>query len=326
MFFVVDSPLKGKEYDKGSDWFKERKDCQEGRQDMEHNLEMRQEHSQCEEKTKQTLYQIGMFAAMNHVTVKALRFYEEQGLLLPAHVDEESGYRYYTMPQMANVQQILALKEAGFKLEEIKEIRRSGKKDRVLLKKKNEILEEMARLTAKLAKLEGYMNEDSMSIDVPVRVRTIPETVTAVKRCRIETYDCLFELMPELGSEMEKLGCKCALPEYCFTNYLEPGYKADDIPVEICEAVTEKKEDTEQVKFKVFPQVEAACVFHKGSYRELARTYEAALRFIEDNHYTICGGIREKYIDGVWNKDSESEWLTEIQIPVMKRQKEGGKE
>lgn len=77
--------------------------------------------------------------------------------------------------------------EAGFKLEEIKEIRRSGKKDRVLLKKRNEILEEMARLTAKLAKLEGYMNEESMSIDVPVRVRTIPETVTAVKRCRIST-------------------------------------------------------------------------------------------------------------------------------------------
>ncbi len=32
----------------------------------------------------------------------------------------------------------------------------------------------------------------------------------------------------------------------------------------------------------------------------------------------ICGNIRESYIDGVWNKDTEEEWLTEIQIPVRK--------
>lgn len=65
-------------------------------------MEMREIHQGCEEKQEGARYQIGMFAAMNHVTVKALRFYEEQGLLIPAYVDEESGYRYYTMAQMAD--------------------------------------------------------------------------------------------------------------------------------------------------------------------------------------------------------------------------------
>ena len=40
-------------------------------------MEMRHEHKPCEGRTNDTLYKIGMFAAMNHVTVKALRFYEE---------------------------------------------------------------------------------------------------------------------------------------------------------------------------------------------------------------------------------------------------------
>ena len=43
------------------------------------------------------------------------------------------------------------------------------------------------------------------------------------------------------------------------------------------------------------------------------------LRYIEENNYEIVDSIRESYIDGVWNKDSEKEWLTEIQIPVRKK-------
>ena len=56
-------------------------------------MEMKHEHKPCEIKDSGTLYKIGMFAAMNHVTVKALRFYEEQGLLIPAQINHENGYR-----------------------------------------------------------------------------------------------------------------------------------------------------------------------------------------------------------------------------------------
>lgn len=70
---------------------------------------------------------------MNRVTVQALRFYETQGLLMPAHIDEENGYRYYTMSQMAVVHQITALKQAGFTLEDIARINAGDDKDVFLL-------------------------------------------------------------------------------------------------------------------------------------------------------------------------------------------------
>jgi len=48
------------------------------------------------------------------------------------------------------------------------------------------------------------------------------------------------------------------------------------------------------------------------------KAYAAVIQFAENNGYRITGPFRESYIDGIWNKESEEEWLTEIQLPVEK--------
>ena len=282
-------------------------------------MEMKQEHKPCEERTGDTLYKIGMFAAMNHMTVKTLRFYEEQGLLIPALIHPETGYRYYTLSQMAVLHQISALKQAGFTLEEIAHINAGADEEAVLLKKKAELLAKIADLTRQIAVVDGYLSKKKTGLSAPVLIKTIPQTTVAFMRIRLESYDGLFDRMPEMGTLMEKAGCECALPEYCFTAYPEAGYKDADILVDICESVVAAKKETGDLRFKTLPEIQAACVFHKGSYRTFAESYETVLRYIEENGYEIAGEIRESYIDGVWNKDDESQWLSEIQVPVRKR-------
>lgn len=282
-------------------------------------MKMNEKHEAFTEKEVPHLYKIGMFAQMNHVTVKALRFYEEQELLLPAYVDGENGYRYYTMNQMADIQRITALKQAGFTLDDIKLINQGADTAPLLASKKAAILRKIAELTSQIAIIDGYLSGPAGTLDTPVLIRKIPAVTVAAMEKRIDSYDELFSLMPEMGAEMERLGCQCALPEYCFTHYLEPGYKDDHILIETCEAVTEKKEDSALVKFRELPEITAACIFHKGSYDNFPQTYATILRFIEENGYEICGNIRENYIDGIWNKDSEEDWLSEIQIPVRVR-------
>lgn len=44
-----------------------------------------------------------------------------------------------------------------------------------------------------------------------------------------------------------------------------------------------------------------------------------AFKWIEENGYTGADNPRESYIDGVWNKENENEWLTEIQIPILSK-------
>ena len=281
-------------------------------------MKMYEEHEMCGEADCGTLYKIGMFAAMNRVTVKALRFYEERGLLLPAYIDSETGYRYYKLNQMAALHQISALKQVGFTLEENLQINSGEDEEALLLKKKSELLSKIAELTKQVAVLEGYLAKKKSWLLSPVLIKEVPECIVAYRKTRLDSYDSLFDQMPQMGELMEQAGCICALSEYCFTNYLEPNDKEEDILVELCESVTECKEDTGELHFKTMPKLQIASVFHKGSYNTLADSYERVLKYVEDNGYEIVGAIRESYIDGVWNKEDESEWLTEIQVPIKK--------
>lgn len=283
-------------------------------------MEMKEKHQPCQEKSDNTLYKIGMFAAMNRATVKTLRFYEEQGLLQPALIHPETGYRYYTLSQMAVLHQITALKMAGFTLEDIARINAGADEQKLLLKKKAELLTKIAELTRQIAIVDGYLSKQKIGLSNPVLIKTIPETIVAAMKTRIESYDRLFDAMPKMGAVMESVGCECALPAYCFTNYLEPVYKDEDILVELCESVTAVKKERDGLYFKVMPSVQAACIFHRGSYNTFSESYETVLKFIEENGYEIAGAIRESYIDGIWNKDDESQWLSEIQVPIKKRQ------
>lgn len=283
-------------------------------------MKMNQYHPACEKKREDNLYKIGMFAGMNRVTVKTLRYYDEQKLLEPVYVDDENGYRYYEAGQMAHLQRILALKDMGFSIDDIRRILKGADERALLLEKKQQILKELATLTAKLAQVESYLAKESVNLASPVIVKELPEVIVCSMKQRIQSYDELFTLMPQMGLQMESLECVRAKPEYCFTHYLEEGYQEEDILVEICEDVTEQKADNSLVTFQTMPYIpQAACIFHKGSYNTLHQSYAMLLAYIEENGYEICGNIRESYIDGVWNKETEEEWLTEIQIPVKRK-------
>jgi DNA-binding transcriptional MerR regulator len=65
------------------------------------------------------MFKIGDFSRLSMVTVKALRFYDEIGLLKPVKVDQFTGYRYYTAEQLPRLNYILALKNPGLSLDGI---------------------------------------------------------------------------------------------------------------------------------------------------------------------------------------------------------------
>ena len=77
--------------------------------------------------------------------------------------------------------------------------------------------------------------------------------------------------------------------------------------------------DTETLEIYELEEITEACILFKGFYADFPKTYAVRLKYIEENGYEIAGNIRESYIDGIWNKDDESEWLSEIQIPVRKK-------
>lgn len=267
------------------------------------------------------MYSIGMFSKINRITTKTLRHYDEIGLLKPELVDKFTGYRYYTTTQLPVLHQIITLKQMGLALQDIKEVLDNPKALEVFLRlKEQEILQNIKSEELKLNQIRSFSNiiKGECSLMYTPIIKELPEVIVASMRQVVCGYNEFFNLCPNvMGKEMERVGCVCSIPEYCFNIYHDGEYKEKDIDVEICEAVTEMKEDTDIIKFKIIEKVPTAvCILHKGGYDKLREAYNFVFKWIEDNNYKVIDNPRESYIDGIWNKDSEDEWLTEIQVPV----------
>lgn len=268
------------------------------------------------------MYQIGLFSKMNRITTKTLRHYDEIGLLKPAFVDEFTGYRYYSSEQLPRLHQIITLKQMGLGLLEINQIIAHASSVEVYLKLKEQELEETIQENSnQLGQIRSYLHRlkgENRMIYNPV-IRTLPKVIVASMRMIAPNYNAYFDLIPQMGAQMQKQGAICAVPAYCFNIYHDGEYKECDIDVEVCEAVVAFCEDSEKVRYKIIDEVsQAICVLHRGPYELLREAYAFAFQWIEDNGYSVVGLPRESYIDGIWNKDHEEEWLTEVQIPIRK--------
>ena len=74
------------------------------------------------ERREKVLLKIGELVAFFHISVKAIRLYEKKGIIMPAWVDPDSGYRYYNVNHIHQLNTLIELKSMGFSLNEIKPI------------------------------------------------------------------------------------------------------------------------------------------------------------------------------------------------------------
>ena len=71
------------------------------------------------------LLSIGRFSRLSGLTVKALRHYDEIGLLRPARVDDATGYRYYSLAQARDAESIRRLRSLEVPLDEVADLLRA---------------------------------------------------------------------------------------------------------------------------------------------------------------------------------------------------------
>lgn len=269
------------------------------------------------------MYRIGMFSKLGRVTIKTLHHYDEVGLLVPAHVDEENGYRYYVAGQLFRLNEIVALRQMGFSISEISAIVDGHNVAGILEQRKAELESEVQNVTDQLFRLKNYIIEkkEGHPMNYQAVIKELPAfTVYSAKYC-VPNYAALNEIMPALGEKVSKAnpGIKCVEPGYCFNVYLDGEYRDADINVEICEAVVSAGKDGDGIVFKEIPAVSVVSVLHKGAYESLRKAYVYAMQWVEQNGYRVSDNVRESYIDGIWNKESIEDWLTEIQVPVEKK-------
>ena len=146
----------------------------------------------CHQDLSEKLYRIGVFSQMNRITVKTLRHYDEIGLLKPAYVDEDSGYRYYTSDQLLPLHKILALRDMGFSLEEIRQACNGASEEQLLKRRKQQLLKIMAETGEKLARVEGYLSGGHLDDEYRVILKSLPAVTIASMRVHLDSYADLF--------------------------------------------------------------------------------------------------------------------------------------
>lgn len=265
------------------------------------------------------MYRIGEFSALSKTTIKTLRYYEKEGLIIPRRVDEFTGYRYYDSSQLDEVARIVNLRKLGFSIKDIKRVLSGAQLEQLLNERLHDVEAEIENHKRQLAEINRMIKEINMSQEIITKKLT--RCTVYYKEGIIKDYSELTGFIIQSGAECQQLNpsIKCVQPDYCFVNYLDGQYKEKDIKVRYAQAVVPQDEpfaENESIKFKTLEEVNAVCIYHKGAYDELGKSYSAIMKHIEENGFEIADFPRERYIDGVWNKDDVNEWLTEIQVPI----------
>ncbi|MFN8148389.1 MAG: MerR family transcriptional regulator [Candidatus Nanopelagicales bacterium] len=260
---------------------------------------------------------ISDFARLGQVSVRMLRHYDAIGLLVPASVDPSSGYRSYSPDQLHDLNRIVALKDLGFTLEQVRGLLEEpvgpDELRGMLRLRRTELIEEAravdVRLTAVESRLRMIEQEDTMTADYVVKdipaVRLVAQSRTMQRG--------------EIGQHLESMF-------EAVTRAIGPVPGAFEVPVATYDETEEglavvvgfvgNGPAPEGCELVDYPASSAVCGVHLGAMDRIGESWQALHRWVVENGYEYAGPCREVYVRAV--SPDQSDWVTELQQPVVR--------
>jgi DNA-binding transcriptional MerR regulator len=271
-----------------------------------------------------TLLPIGRFSRLSGLTVKALRHYDDIDLLRPARVDESTGYRYYSLEQLADAGTIARLRELDVPIETCRTI---------LAERDPEVVRE--HLRAHGARLEARLDETQRSLQMLVRLIEDPDGLRAagVALEKVEVKDVAEQPILAMRSRttaegldaeisrsingvadyMNELGAKRAGPP--FTISADPDAEGT-FEVVIGWPTSEPLAGRAPVESLALPSGKVAWAVYRGSYAQLAAAYRAVYEWIEEHGHDVVGDPREIYYTDPDEVPDPADYVTGIVWPL----------
>ncbi|NYH41169.1 DNA-binding transcriptional MerR regulator [Micromonospora jinlongensis] len=273
------------------------------------------------------MFTIGDFARLGRVSVRMLRHYDSIGLLRPASVDPHTGYRFYRADQLRRLNRVIALKELGLTLEQVRAIVDDAvdvaELRGMLRLRRSQLAEQLAadtaRLTAVEARLrmiesEGRMTTQEVVLKEIVPVRVAELTAVAPSYQGEDIGPVIQPLYPELFRRLAGAGITPAGPSIAWYEPA-PGDDGDAVVVHAGVTVGAGAEAASDVAVVDLPAVRtAATIIHHGPMDDVEQSMQVLARWIEDNGYRTDGFAREVYLD--YCPDAPEKGVTELQLAV----------
>ena len=276
------------------------------------------------------MLKIGEFSRYARISIRMLRHYDAEGVLVPAEQDSATGYRLYDVAQLAEANRIKALRDLGF---QVRDIKRLLALDAAALA--DELRQQQAALDAEAARVEercAALGELLRAVDArdaeqtfEVQMKRVPAYDVVTLRMELRDYDEERLAWERLGQLMHARGIAPSEPytEFCTFPTGDVGDAASEtVVVEVSVAAASGEEaavaGADGLRFHRSAELpQAASLMVYGPYERIAAAYASFARWLEA-HPTLraAGDVREIAHRGPWNAADPSDYLTELQIPV----------
>ena len=274
------------------------------------------------------LMPIGVFSTATLVSIKALRLYHEQGLLVPAWIDPTTGYRSYRVSQLVDAQVIKRLRDLDVPLAGVAEVVRARDPEvtrRVIAAHERRIRERLDDLGRLVAELQHAVSEPLLQ--TPVFVRTEPaQHVLAVAETlpnpEHDTYTTF------LGRAYALLDGACARLQIVpigaagalYPPKVDGGSEVVTAYFPVAEPlVLDERSTADGVINLMLPSTTCAVLTHSGSFGSIGDTYRQLGAWVATNATVLEQPVRELYVVSVDEFGSmlpDSELRTEIAWPI----------
>jgi DNA-binding transcriptional MerR regulator/effector-binding domain-containing protein len=268
------------------------------------------------------LFTIGEFSRISGITVKALRFYHEQQLLIPTSIDPQSGYRYYHESLIERAHAIVYLRELELPIESIRQILADAQDDDAQLiaslqKHKKEIEQRIRALKKAVRSLDQFIQNErqvktvSAQVSYDIQEKSVDPMLIAGIRAKGKYSDC----GKRFGQICRSFGRLCSGPP--MTLYYDCEYKENDADFEACVPVKQAK-TVEGISVREIPGGRAVTLLHRGPYDQLHASYAKITAYVKQKGYAVAGPTREIYLKGpgMIFRGNPKKYLTEIQFPI----------
>lgn len=276
------------------------------------------------------MFRIGEFSRVARVSMRLLRYYDELGLLRPAHTDSRNGYRFYSAAQLPQLNRILVLRDLGLSLEQIARFVQDGistdELRGMLLMRRAEIEQSQAELAVRLRLIESRIAAlDTPSSDDPddVVVRAEPERRYLSLRALQPSFASAIELALALQREVPRQMGRAALGPFIVVSH-SPDFELDSIDLELGFAL-----DAEPARLPVLSGVcaklslstlpgyaQVATCVRVGSPAQAHRATERIGRYIEATGYRLAGPNREIFLQAPREGEIETA-VVEMAFPIV---------
>jgi DNA-binding transcriptional MerR regulator/effector-binding domain-containing protein len=262
---------------------------------------------------------VGRFATMTHLSIKTLRHYHQVGLLEPAEVDSETGYRYYTLEQLPTAQLIRRLRDLRMPVADVRAVlvaNSPSERDSLISAHIDHLETELAKTQAALTSLRVLL--DSVAGPDPVYRRAessfsaLAITDDIVVPADIEAWwrEALHELRCAADHHaLQITGPAGGLYDECLFQH-EPGEATVFIPV------TTPRE-LGRIKPLVVPAAEVAVTTYQGNHADIDLAYAHLGSYIAEHELAVGRQLREYYHRDYSHTSDYTRWRTEIAWPII---------